>query len=215
MIKGIEAVGFDLDNTLYKMSPKIETAIRDNIFSLTSAATGRSYRETEKEFLVHYDVLHSASESLSRMGVRDGKLIVQKAMENADVASALQEDRKLSKMMDSLAKRYKLFIITGSSADYTSKKLAALGILEQPNKELFTIKVCGDSTHRREDGSAFRYVSEKLSVPFGRMMFIGDRETVDIIPAKRLGITTAIVNSSSEKADYNLDEIYHLEKLLL
>ena len=46
-------------------------------------------------------------------------------------------------------------------------------------------------------------------------MFVGDREKSDILPAKKLGIKTAIVNSMSQSADYQLKTIYDLEEILL
>ena len=46
------------------------------------------------------------------------------------------------------------------------------------------------------------------------MMFVGDREKVDIIPAAKLGMLTAIVNAKSELAHFELQAIHDLEKIL-
>ena len=64
------------------------------------------------------------------------------------------------------------------------------------------------------NGSVFIYVADYHKLSFNNMMFVGDREKTDIIPAKKLGITTFIVNANSDSADYQLDEIYNLEKIL-
>ncbi len=212
MTRDIEAVGFDVDNTLYKLGPDIEMVLLENIVHSVSSVRGQAYNEARDDFFAHYNELHSASASLAKMGVPNGKALVQEAMENAGMASVLRKDAKLRRLMLSLSKRYKLFLITGSSLEHTHAKLRALG-LSDPG--LFKAQICSDSAYRREDGSAFRRVSEILSVPLQKMMFIGDREAIDILPAKSLGVKTAIVNGRSKEADYNLDAIYELEELLL
>lgn len=214
-VKGIEAVGFDVDNTLYKNTSELYAITQNQIIHLASQEKGGNYEETKQEFYKYFNELQSASKSLSKMGIDRSKAqaIVQRALETTDLTPVLHKNEKLSSLMRSLAERYKLFIITGGSPDFTRKKLSALGI--EDHESLFKLQLYSDSQYRREDGSAFEYVSEQLSVPFGKMMFIGDREAVDIIPAKRLGLVTAIVNNSSKEADYSLDEIYALEHILL
>jgi len=54
-----------------------------------------------------------------------------------------------------------------------------------------------------------------LKIELSELFFVGDREEVDILPALKFGITTAIVNSSSNAASYELKKIYDLEKILL
>ncbi len=207
----IVSLGFDLDNTLYD-GAKTNEAIQDHICGQASTFLDRPYEEIREIFRDHYERTQSASGSLTLMGIGSSKgvEIVQTSLEEADVSPSLERDEKLVGMFDRLSQRYKLFLITSSSKNTASKKLSALGI----ESSLFSPFLYRDSPYLRNDGSAFEYVASNHNVSFDSMMFVGDREKVDIIPAKSLGIKTAIVNATSDEADYQLRNIYELEKFL-
>ena len=211
MINGISSIGFDLDNTLYKQNEEVNDEIRRYACQRASEILGRSYDEIRAEFDKIYRRIHSGRQSLEEMGIPNGKALIQEAIENVDIIPFLNEDPKLRGMIERLSKRFKLFLITGSARASAIKKLEKLGI----NRTIFDPRIYAESPYERGDGSAFRHVSETHGTIFTNMMFIGDREEADIIPARNLGITTAIVNNNSEHADYNLENIYKLEELLL
>nr|MBI4156309.1 HAD family hydrolase [Candidatus Woesearchaeota archaeon] len=210
----IEAVGFDLDNTLYVKNPIIDKKINDYICLKASNILKKELIEVKTSFQQKYSELHSSHGSLMAIGIENEDLaisIVQEALENADISSSLSQDVKLNDMLKKLSKYYRLFMITGSRKDLAIKKLDALGI----DKNLFYPSLYAYSIYERYNGSAFSYVSSIISIPPNRIMFVGDREKSDILPAKKLGIKTAIVNSTSQFADYNLKTIYDLEEILL
>jgi len=209
----IDAVGFDLDNTLYTQTPEIEEKIQDYIYEKSAAILGKPKEEVKKAFQARYAVLQSASRSLTSIGILSidaAKEIVQTSLEEADVASVLKKDDRLVEMLQKLSQNHKLFLITGSKEQLSYNKLHALGI----NEAIFNPRLYAGSEYKRHDGTAFHYVSSSLGIPFRKMMFVGDREKVDIIPATELGIRTAIVNAKSEKATYQLQSIYDLESIL-
>ena len=208
---GIESVGFDLDGTLYKPNDEVNEQIRRYACERASELLGRKYDEVRSEFNIYFLDTQSASQSLVKLGIENGKEIMQEALEKADIASILGRDERLADLIVRLAENYKLFLITSSPERNALAKLNALGI----NSILFSPKLYGDSEYIRDDGSAFNYVSGEQSVLLSQMMFVGDRKQTDIIPAKRWGMRTAIVNARSKEADYQLDSIYDLEGILL
>jgi len=210
----IGAVGFDLDNTLYAKNPIIDKKINDYICLKASNILKKELIEVKASFQQKYSELHSSHGSLMAIGIENEDLaisIVQEALENADISSSLSRDIKLNDMLKKLSQYYKLFMITGSRKDLAIKKLDALGV----DKNLFYPALYAYSIYERYNGSAFSYVSSIISIPPNRIMFVGDREKSDILPAKKLGIKTAIVNSMSQSADYQLKTIYDLEEILL
>ena len=209
----IGAVGFDLDNTLYVKNPTIDNEINNYICLKASKFLKRKLQEVNDLYNKKYSELQSSRLSLIAMGIEEDKAIsiVQEALENSNIAAYLKKDYQLVDLLKSLSHHYSLFLITGSRKDIAIKKLNALGI----DKKLFYPILYSDSRQKREDGAAFSHVSLLLNLQPINMMFIGDREKVDIIPAKKLGIKTAIVNSTSQFADYQLKTIYDLEEILL
>ena len=213
-LNNIKAIGFDLDNTLYSQTPEVDTKIQDYICEKAAKMLGKEKNQLRSEFNQYYTILQSASRALIVLGVptrEKAKEIVQESLEEADVASVLNIDKNLCNMLERLAKSHKLFLITGSRENIAQSKLSALGI----DPLIFNPRIYSGDKNKRDDGTAFKYVSELLGIPYERIMFVGDREKVDIIPASQLGITTAIVNAKSEHATYNLLSIYDLEKILL
>lgn len=208
-----KAIGFDLDNTLYKETPETKSIITEYILEKAAAILRKEISEIKKEYSKNYNLFQSARRALIAMGIKEGMDIVQEALEKADIASQLKPDNKTAILLQDLAKTYKLFLITGSKKNEAQKKLQALGI----NYKLFTESIYADNPHKllREDGTAFTYIAEKLHLKQEELVFVGDREQVDIIPAKKLGITTCIINGQSKEADYNITSLEELRKYFL
>ncbi|MEK6871615.1 MAG: HAD family hydrolase [Nanoarchaeota archaeon] len=213
MIQKISCVGFDLDNTLFKPNAAINERIREYACRRASEVLHQPYEIVRSAFNEHYNRLQSGRRSLQVIGVENVDEIMQSALEKADIVSLLQKDRALDLMIRKLSHRYKLFLITTNMESTALRKLSALGIEEH----FFYPKIyeLENKLYKRLDGSAFQYVSRIHSTDLSQMLFVGDREETDILPAKKLALTTAIVNATSSHADYQLQNIYQLEEILL
>ncbi len=212
--RGIRAVGFDLDKTLYKPDGKASHMIEKYVIQKAHEILGIPTKEIKEGYKKLYDEKQSVRRSLLAMGIPEGAKIAQEAIAQANIAQYLKEDPKLVELMRKLHEEYELYLITSSKKDDAISKLNALGISETT----FSIPQYGRTDHTREDGSAFRYVATTLGISLEQMMFVGDREQVDIVPANSLNILTALVNGEPRQktvADYRLKEIYSLDKILL
>lgn len=207
----IDAIGFDLDNTLYEPNPGVDELIREYVCRKAGERLKRDYESLRKEFDKIYAEIQSGRKTLEILGVSGARELVQDALENSNLASLLKKDERLNAMLKKLSFSRDLFLITGSSERLALEKLEAMGL----NPLVFRHSLYAESPHERRDGSAFRHVAKILNTALDRMMFVGDREKTDVIPAKRLGIKTAMVNNRSALADVNLEDIYELENLTL
>jgi len=207
------AIGFDLDNTLYKVSEPINIQIRAQACKYAAELLKRDYAKTVADFTEQYALTQSASTSLQNIGIQSSALakeLVQRALEEANVAKYIEPNKKLADMLLRLKNNYHLFLITGSRHSIAQGKLDALQI---PGN-VFEMAIYAESKYRREDGSAFAYVHGKLAAPYKNTIFVGDRETVDILPAKKKGLKTIIVNNKSLHADFFLTDICELEDIV-
>lgn len=202
-------VGFDLDNTLYKPNKEINEEIKRLACKLASAKLNIDYLEIRRLFDENYSENNSGSKSLEIIGINNGKELMQSALENIDV-NFLKRDRKLVNLIKNIYEEYKLFMITSNKHTTAIRKLDVLGIYSG----VFDPLISSESKLNREEGSVFEYIKKKFKVDYKDILFIGDREKTDIIPANRIGIKTAIVNSKSNIANFQLEEIYDLEFIL-
>ncbi|MFH1802730.1 MAG: HAD family hydrolase [archaeon] len=207
----VDAVGFDLDGTLYTLNDGINDRIRQHACQTAAGILSRPYEWVRAEFERHFAETGSGRISLEQMGIDNGREIVQVALEEADIGPLLNRDGALAGMLGRLGERFNLYLITSSPRGSAESKLAHLGV----NLDVFDPRIYGESPLSRRDGSAFRHVATTYGIALPRMMFVGDREKVDIFPAQSLGLKTAMVNGMSERADYNLGSIYELEGVLL
>lgn len=205
-------IGFDLDNTLFKPNARINEYIRSYACRRAGEILGKPYEEVRATYNELYEKCQSSRGSLRAMGIEDVDTIMQNSLEQEEIVELLERDDALNAMLHRLAARYPLYLITTNSREVTVKKLDKLGI----DKELFRPMICELETPEltRQNGSAFRHVAHELNAEFAQMFFVGDREKTDIIPAKKLGMTAAIVNGKSDQADYRLEDIYQLEEIL-
>ncbi len=209
--KLVDAVGFDLDNTLYCQTPAITQKIQEYIISRASVLLQRPLEQVQREYTRIYTQLQSGRRTLEALGISEAQALVQDALEHADITSLLQRDERFVSLFQRLQTSYRLFLLTGSQEQTAHNKLRALGI----SPTAFNLSLYAGARYERHDGSAFRHVAQVFGVPLTRLFFVGDREKVDILPAKQLGVKTAIINASSPHADYQLTTLYDLEGILL
>lgn len=211
-LENLKAIGFDLDNTLYAQTPEITELITDYICNNVSVCLGMDYKVVREVYLKATAELQSARRALKLLGMPQEicRTLVQEALENANIADALTKDERLCSMLSKMSKNYQIYLITSNSKDQTKKKLNALGL----ENDMFHPLLDSNVKYLRDDGEAFIYVSAALNLSLRNMMFVGDREKVDIIPAANLGMLTAIVNAKSDLAHFELQTIHDLEKIL-
>jgi len=194
-IADIKIIGFDLDQTLYPKSPKIDLAIQRYIYKQISRKQGCSLECAKKLFLSYYPDL-SGGRTLVKLGfyAKEAEQIVQSALEKADIASFLKPDPKVLKLLKDLKKKYRfLSLITGSFEKVARSKLKKLCI----PLRLFDFTVFAESSKR--DGSAykkwFKHFKEKdSSLQPKNFLYIGDRKSSDVDIPIALGMNAILVN---------------------
>ena len=206
-----KVIGFDLDGTLYRTNEKMDNQIKEYIFMRASEMLNREYLTVRKSFDENYSKNRSGSKSLQIIGIEtnNAKNLMQSALENINI-DFIEKDKRLIKLIKDIHEKYKLFMITSNKKSIAIKKLDALDV----DYRLFDPLISYENNLFREDMSAFRYIAKEFRVNYNDILFVGDREQTDIIPAKKIGIKTAIVNSESKLADFRLKEIYDIKFIL-
>jgi len=195
--ESIEVIGFDLDNTLYPVTPEIDEVIQNYIHEQSAAILGIDFDEAKRRFDSYYRGGQglSGGKTLAAMGVQSERDIVQDALERADVASTLSPDPELVQFIDDLSQSFRsVDLLTGSSAEQTYAKIKALGLIATQFGLIITADDLSKST-----GEAYQaWLDHYHGLSAASFLYVGDRKRVDSdIPAE-LGIATALVNTTAE-----------------
>ncbi|MBI4132417.1 MAG: HAD family hydrolase [Candidatus Sungbacteria bacterium] len=188
----IRVIGFDLDQTLYPKSPAVDAAIQQYILEKIAGYRKCTLAEADALFRGLYRGGRglSGSQSLTALGIPNGKEIVQEALERANIADTLSPDQQVIDFLSDLKTRYEgLDLITGSNRANTEKKLRALAI----PVGLFLHCITDDDASK-SDGSAYQRWLSYYSLLPEQFLYIGDRVMSDYEIPKKLGIHSMLVN---------------------
>jgi FMN phosphatase YigB (HAD superfamily) len=189
---GIDVVGFDLDNTLYPVTPEMNDEIQGYIYTHIADELGVDVETAKSLFHHHYKHGHglSGGASLRALGV-SSEGVVQRALEEADIAQYLTPDHETLQLLDDLQRRYRsVDLLTGSDRSQTMRKLGALAI----PPEVFGVIITGDMAEKG-NGDAFRMWLERYDrLRPEQFVNVGDRPQLDHTAPMRLGIRSILVN---------------------
>jgi HAD superfamily hydrolase (TIGR01549 family) len=215
--RDIQAVGFDLDGTLYAQSPlmdeKIATLFAEKILAKRPEL---GTLEEAKEFSEKkYHELESRKKTLEAFGFENAGEVMEEIFREADSTQFLSRDEELINLLGEIRKAKKcLYLVTTAPEDEMNKKLGKLGV----EKDIFDIIICGNDpllAQKPKNGNVFRHVAEQSGIPAENHVYIGDREQSDILAPKSIGMKTIAVANEIGAADAYAPTIYDIKNMLL
>lgn len=214
LFTNIKVLIWDFDGTFYKPNPELFAAVRQAEYKTIMMHTGWTYDETVEKFAESYrKVTPSATETV---GLLTGMSTTEAALEMEnyyDRRKFLGRDEKLISLMQKLG-NFRHFILANGVRRRLEETLVVLGLNKNIFEEIVTSEVTGVN---KPHEAGFKYILGKTRLPAATHLMIGDREQVDIIPAKKLGMKTCLVwsDANSEVADMTLTSVYEVRKILL
>ncbi|MFH1307641.1 MAG: HAD family hydrolase [archaeon] len=210
-----EAVGFDLDNTLYPSSDKIQEFIRGEIAREIGQAINVSQEEARELFERLYAEIGSGTRVLKKIAEEyavelDADYIVQSALEQEEVINLVKPDKRLQPFLEDIARRVngRIDLLTGSQRHVAFGKLERLGV----SPSTFVYQICGD--YSKVNGDMFKEWIRLRQMAPGRLLYVGDNVKADIIPANELGLYTCLVGKEDKRAEFCIETVYDLVEVL-
>jgi len=205
----IKVIGFDLDQTLYPKSPKINKIIQDYIYQKINEHKKCGLKKSEQLFKGLYQEGRGLSgrKTLIQLGIPNAEDIVQEALENANIARFLKPNKKIINLLQGLKDKYhNIDLITGSNINIVLDKLAKLGI----PKDIFLHIIANAS---KSDGQAYKiWLSYYKNLKAEEFIYIGDRVSDYLVP-KKIGIQTILVNISNKDKTIDCPQLSSIEKI--
>lgn len=195
-LKDIRVVGFDLDQTLYPKSPRIDELIQSYLYQKIAGHLHVSLDEGERLFKERYrnGAGMSGRETLEDLGLPDASDLVQEALEHADLTSVLVPDPETNQLLSDIRNAYEgMDLITGSNLEQTTKKLVVLAI----SAEVFSHVITADDSKKSTGESYEKWLALYPHLKPHQFLYIGDRARSDHDVPSALGIRTCLVYVTS------------------
>ena len=206
----IKAVGFDVDGTLYHATFEMSQEVGKILIGRAAKELFRDVDDLAEEYLKRRDEYRGNTLTLNSFGL-DGQKIFQEVWDSIAIEKYVTKDLKMMKMIKALKKQYQLFIITNGTGRQVERKLKYLGL----DYLDFEPRIyCYDQGWVKPEPSPFLLAIESLDLKPEEIVYIGDREDIDIEGASAVGMKTIFVGGESQKADLSCEVVYDVELML-
>ena len=208
--EGVRAIGFDVDGTLYHAPPEMTSEVGKILIEKAAKALSQDPDELAEEFLKRREEYRSSTLTLNSFGL-DGETIFQEVWDAVTIEKYVARDSQLMGMIVQLKKKYRLFIITNGSGRQVERKLAHLGL----NYHDFDPRIyCYDQGWVKPEPAPFLAAIDALEMKPEEIVYVGDREGIDIEGGQAVGMKTIFVGGTSEVADASIESVYDIVSAL-
>lgn len=214
-IKHIKVLIWDLDGTLYRPIPAMLTDREESAYRVIINHTGWTREKTINEFRKIYP---KYTPSITKACALLANIpLPQAAYENElykNRKKYLKSDPQLQHLFLKLT-NFTHFMLVNGIQEKTREALSILGLSVVIFREIVTSEVVGEN---KPSEKGFRYILEKTQLRPEQHLMIGDRELVDLAPAKKLGMKTCLVwsdKASSDFTDIVLPTVYQVQNLVI
>ncbi len=186
----IKHICWDLDGTLYRPTPRLEKELNALRLKLYVELTNKPENNaTWMEYQALYTKFNSHSAVFASLG--KPKEYWNSQRNQLKVTTYLESEKRTLDMFEKFSKLGLTHgIFTDNMLGETKKILAAMEIPRSIFKYILTIEQVGEP---KPSLSGFRKVIALSKVQPSEILFVGDRIYTDLVPAKQLGMQTALV----------------------
>jgi len=213
MFSKVQVLIWDFDGTLYKPQQAFLDDIRKAEFQVIRDHTGWSEEKAKEEFnKIFPTITPSGTKTVSIVAHIPLKQAIIETSIHEDYSKYIHHDPELIALFNSLS-TYTHYLLVNGSRESVHKGLTLLGVDTSIFKEIVTSEIVGES---KPSTKGFLYIIGKTGLPAGNHLMIGDREAVDLVPAKSVGMKTCLVWSETESvvADSTIPAVYDIKSIL-
>ena len=226
IIKNLQVIGFDLDNTLYDQSQFMFSFFHKAALDL-SQRLGMPAADIEESFVnvwkfrtSYYPYLFD--ESLEKIGVNDPNILKALVASFRSHRTSLLLFEGAREMLGFLKERYMLFMITDGHKRTQENKIESLQIREYFSEIIITGEHGKDWT--KPSPLAYACVMKRLGGDAKNYLYIGDNPHCDFFGAKSIGMMTVrvatgpfantLIDDKHYNADLVINDIVELRNIL-
>lgn len=208
----VKVLIWDFDGTLYRPNLELWKEVREAEYRVIIAHLKINREKAVELFNRDYKIVTpSATQTVAKLSNITTAEAAVEMEEYYDRRKFLKRDPQLVKLFTQL-KYYQHFILANGTKKRLTETLVHLGLDPKIFQEIVTAELVGEN---KPSDVGFRYILKQTGLPPKRHLMIGDREQVDLVPAKKLGIKTCLVWSTekSHLADITLKQVHELASI--
>ena len=206
----VKHILWDVDGTLYEYTPQYMKEIKGKIYETFSKKLGVTLQRAKTIFDRELKILGAGTEVFLKHNL-DPSLAIE-AINSVDKKRVLKREPSLLNMLKNTLKNYDHIIVTSTTRKDVLNTLKILGIPKSTFSLIITLDDVALTKPRPEPYlKVLQFTKDKPE----KHVSVGDSEKRDAIPAKNLGMKTVIVGKKSKIADYSIESIYDLPKVLI
>jgi putative hydrolase of the HAD superfamily len=180
----IKALIFDMDGTLYFLSPELQREITDANCRVLAHKRGVSQDEAERILEERKRELGSPSSSETWRSLGYDIKEVWREIDKIDCSKYVKRDNRVVRFVTALSSQYRLIVVTNGHDTWAEKVMQLLG-LSDVFERVITQEELGIG---KPNPRPFQAALEYLQLNPEEVVLIGDRLDMDIEPAQKLGI---------------------------
>lgn len=220
VLSGVKIIVWDFDGTFYPQDAAVTRVMEENQYNTIMRRMGWSHQKAKEEF---WNVYPSKTTSgNAAVGIVCGISTALAAVENEvgfDRLIFFPKDHRLPELFAKL-KMYSHYILGNGVKANLQKTVTGLGIPTGTFEEIITSETVGDN---KPDPAGFLYIIKKTGLKPEEHLMVGDREVVDLEPAKKLGMQTCLVTwgegflelpKTGTSVDVSIPTVYDLPQVL-
>jgi HAD superfamily hydrolase (TIGR01549 family) len=220
MMQEIKVIIWDFDGTFYPQSPTVTQAMEEGQYETIMRHKGWDRQKAKEEFWKVYP--SKTTSGNAAVGIICGIPTAQAAIENEqsfERISFVAGDHTLPELFAKLSS-YRHFILGNGVKKKLEETIQQLGIPPETFEEIVTSETVGVN---KPDPAGFLYILKKTGLQPHEHLMVGDREVVDLTPAKGVGMQTCLVTwgqgfselpKTGASVDMTIDSPYDLPKNL-
>jgi HAD superfamily hydrolase (TIGR01549 family) len=206
----IKHVWFDMAGTLYREAGEFQVQHDKLRYETYAAVVGEKDPEVARE---QYEELYKQYGSNSAVFRSLGKPsdYWQRAFDDINLTGLVSPEKSVTNSL----REIKTIVPISLFSNLKPEKIkSVLQLLEIPS-DYFTHILSGDDIKERKPAlDGFHRMIEVSGVDAAAIMYVGDRVSVDIKPAKEVGMSTCLIWGESTEADYSAKTFLELVEVV-
>jgi len=189
-LSNIKVLIWDFDGTFYPLTTDLTHAMEEEQYATIMRRKGWDKEKAKEEFWKVYPATTTSGNAA--VGIVCGIPTAEAAREsetNYDRLKFVTYDLKLIAMFEKL-KNFRNFVLGNGVHEKLVIAARGLGIPDGTFEEIVTSEVTGVN---KPETAGYLYIMKKTGCKPEEHLMIGDREVVDLAPAKKVGMKTCLV----------------------
>jgi len=208
----ISTIIWDVDGTLYLRNKALNHDVREAELIVLQNHTNWDRKQVEEEFYAVYPKKSSsATKAVALLTNISTEQAAKEMEEHFSRDKYLTYDQKLVDLFSALS-TFDHYILTNGVEEVVYSTLAALGLQHSQFVEIVTSEKVGDN---KPTTLGYEYILKQTGKPPNTHLMVGDRDSVDLQPAKKVGMQTCLVfaDEKTDNADVVCTSVYDVADL--